>query len=110
MILINSPPPESNGEGSSNPGETGKIEGEILNTCDPDLEGGLKELELPTRTCREEDEEEEVLRCLVADSPRTPRAERLLSDITCIASRIEPWAYNEMSGLRGISSEGDRKV
>ena len=70
----------------------------------------MKELELPTRTCREEDEEEEVLRCLVADSPRTPRAERLLSDITCIASRIEPWAYNEMSGLRGISSEGDRKV
>jgi hypothetical protein len=110
MILINSPPPESNGEGNSNPGETGKIEGEILNTCDPDLEGGLKELELPTLTCREEEEEEEVLRCLVADSPRTPRAERLLSDITCIASRTDPWAYNEISGLRGISSEGERKV
>jgi hypothetical protein len=102
--------PESNGEGNSNPGETGKIEGEILNTCDPDLEGGLKELELPTLTCREEEEDDEVLRCLVADSPRTPRAERLLSDITCIASRTDPWAYNEMSGLRGISSEGERKV
>jgi hypothetical protein len=110
MILINSPPPESNGEGSSSPGETGKIAGEILNTCDPDLEGGLYELELPTRTCREDEEDDEVLRCLVADSPSTPRAERLLSDITCMASRTDPWAYNEINGLRGISSEGDRKV
>jgi hypothetical protein len=110
MILINSPPPESKGEGNSNPGDTGKIEGEILNTWDPDLEGGLKELELPTRTCREEEEDEEVLRCLVADSPSTPRAERLFNDMTCIASRTEPWAYNDISGLRGISSEGERKV
>ena len=110
MILINSPPPESNGEGSSNPGDTGKIEGEILNTCDPDLEGGLNELELPTRTCREDDEEEELLRCLVADSPRTPRAERLLSDITCMASRMEPWAYNDIRGFKGISRDGERKV
>jgi len=110
MILINSPPPESNGEGNSNPGETGKIEGETLNTCDPDLEGGLKELELPTRTCREDEDDEEVLRCLVADSPSTPRAERLLSDITCIASSTDPWPYNEMSGLSGISRDGDRKV
>lgn len=110
IILINSPPPESNGEGNSNPGETGKIEGEILNTCDPDLEGGLYELELPTLICREDEEDDEDLRCLVADSPRTPRAERLLSDITCMASRTDPWAYNEMRGLRGISRDGDRNV
>jgi hypothetical protein len=97
MIFINSPPPppippESNGEGNSAPGEyvIGPIKG-LENICDPDREGCLYEDELPTLTCRDEEDELELRRCLILDSPNTPRADKLLRDMTCIASSTDPW-------------------